>query len=127
MVRRSAKRWWPVLLVALALPLGAAAAALTVSGGTLGSGAGNPATCDTGSPAVVQNVGTGSTNIVSVDVSGIAAACGGGTVKVALFNNVDAVQEATAAIPAGGGTVNVSFTPVALKDSHLLSVTLQGP
>jgi hypothetical protein len=96
----------------------------------LGSGRGNPATCDS-APTVVQNVGTDSpntTNVVSVDVSGIVAACGGGTVRVAVNNNANAVQEVTKPIPAGGGSVNLPLTtPVPLKDAHLVAVTLQGP
>lgn len=127
---RSTRTIGAILLFSLGLPL-AAAATLSVTNGTLGAGVGNPAACHSGTPNVVQNVGTVSpntTNIVSVDVSGIAAACAGGTVQVAVNNNTDAVQEASKAIPAGGGTVNVTLTtPVALKDAHLVAVTLQGP
>jgi len=129
MAIRAMKRWWPVLFLVFGFPV-AAAATLSVTGGPLGSGAGSPAACDS-SPTVVQNVGTASpntTNIVSVDVSGIVAACGGGTVRVTVYNNTDAAQEATKAIPAGGGSVNLTLTtPVALKEAHLVSVTLQGP
>jgi len=129
MAKRAVKRWWPILLLVFGLPV-AAAATLSITTGTLGSGSGATATCDS-SPTVVQNVGTASpntTNIVSVDVSGIVAACGGGTVRVALYNNTNAVQEATKAIPAGGGSVNVPLTTaVPLKDSHFVAVTLQGP
>jgi hypothetical protein len=47
---------------------------------------------------------------------------------VTVYNSTDAAQEATKAIPAGGGSVNLTLTtPVALKQAHLLSVTLQGP
>ena len=130
MAGRATKRWWPLLLVVVGFPV-AAAATLSVTSGTLGQGVGTPASCDSGSPAVVQNVGTASpntTNIVSVDVSGIVAACAGGTVRVTVSNNTDPVQEATTAIPAGGGSVNLSLpTPVPLKDSHFLAVILQGP
>jgi hypothetical protein len=129
MAGKARKRWWPVLLVALAVPVASAATA-TVASDTLGAGSGTPAACDTGAPAIVQNVGTltNATNIVSVDVSGIASACGGGTVRVAVYNYADTAQEATKAIPAGGGTVNLTLsTPVPLRDGHLVSVTLQGP
>jgi hypothetical protein len=129
MARRAMKRWWTILLVALGIPL-ASAATVSVTTGTLGAGVGTPATCDSGAPTVAQNVGTltNATNIVSVDVSGIAAACGNGTVQVAVYNNTDAVQQASKAIPASGGTVNVPLgTPVALKDAHLVAVILQGP
>jgi len=129
MAAMAVRRWWPVLLVVLCIPV-ASAATLSITDGTLGSGAGIPPTCDS-TLNVVQNVGTVSpntTNVVSVDVSGIVAGCGGGTVRVAVYNNVDAVQEATKAIPAGGGSVNVPLTTaVPLKDSHLVSVTVQGP
>ncbi|HKY77351.1 MAG TPA: hypothetical protein VJS45_14485 [Acidimicrobiia bacterium] len=129
MVGTAVRRWWPVLLMVLCFPV-ASAATLSITGGTLGSGTAKPGTCDS-APTVVQNVGTASpntTNIVSVDVSGIVAACGGGTVRVAVYNNTDAVQEATKAIPAGGGSVNLPLTTgVPLKDSHFVAVTLQGP
>jgi hypothetical protein len=109
----------------------AAAATVGLTSGNLGSGSGAPAPCDSGTPSVVQNVGTASpntTNIVSADVGGIVAACGGGTVKVSVYNATDAVQEATAAVPSGGGTVTVTFgTPVPLKESHLVAVSVQGP
>jgi hypothetical protein len=130
MAGRATKRWWPILLVVLGFPV-AGAASLSLAGGVLGSGVGSPAPCFSGSPTVVQNVGTVSpntTNVVSVDVGGIVAGCGGGTVRVTVFNSTDAAQEATKAIPAGGGSVNLTLTtPVALKDVHLVSVTLQGP
>jgi hypothetical protein len=121
-------RWWPILLVAFGFPV-AAAATLSVTGAPLGSGSGSPAACDS-SPSVAQNVGTllNASNVVSVDVSGIVAGCGGGTVRVTVFNNTDASQETTKTIPAGGGTVNLTLgTPVPLKEAHLVSVTLQGP
>ena len=127
---RVPERWAAVVLVAAGVPV-AAAAAMGVVSGNLGSGSGVPATCDSGTPTAVQNVGSSSpntTNIVTVDVSGIVSACGGGTLKVSLYNALDAVQEATAAIPAGGGTVTVAFgTAVPLKESHLVAVSLQGP
>ena len=130
MAKKAMKRWWPVLLLALGFPV-AWAATLSLTDGTLGTGVGTPPTCDSGSPTVVQNVGTvnpNKTNIVSVHVSGIVEACGGGTVKVSVYNGTDAAQEATTAITAGGGSVNVPLsTPVPLKDSHFVAVTLQGP
>jgi hypothetical protein len=125
---RAPKRW-AVVVIALSLPV-AAAATVGLTSGALGSGSAVPATCDSGAPAVVQNIGSSpnTTNIVTVDVSGIVSACGGGTLKVSLYNATDAVQEATAAIPAGGGTVTVTFgTAVPLKESHFVAVSLQGP
>jgi hypothetical protein len=129
MVGTAVRRWWPVLLVVSCLPV-ASAATLAITGGTIGSGAGTPAAC-VSSPTVVQNVGTASpntTNVVSVDVSGIVAACGGGTVRLTVYNNTDAAQESAGEIPAGGGSVNLTLpSPVPLKDSHFVAVTLQGP
>jgi hypothetical protein len=122
-------RWGLVVLGAMSVPV-AAAATVGVTDGSLGSGGAVPAPCDS-APAVVQNVGTSSpntTNIVTVAVGGIVSGCGGGTLKVTLYNGTDTAQEATAAVPAGGGTVTVTFaTPVPLKDSHLVAVSLQGP
>lgn len=128
MAGTAVRRWWPVLLMVFCLPV-ASAATLSITGGTVGSGVGTPAACAS-APTVVQNLGTllNATNVVSVDVSGIGANCGGGTVRLTLFNGSAAAQEATQAIPAGGGSVNLALpSPVPLKDSHFLAVTLQGP
>ena len=128
MAGTAARRWWPVLLMASCFPV-ANAATLTITSGTLGSGAGTPAACAS-APTVVQNLGTltNATNIVSVDLSGIEAGCGGGAVRLTLYNNTNAAQEATQAIPAGGGSVTLTLpTPVPLKDSHFVAVTVQGP
>jgi hypothetical protein len=122
------RRWWPVLLVALCAPV-ASAATVAITGGTIGSGAAAPAPCAPAA-AVDQNLGTllNATNVVSVEVSGIAADCGGGTVRLTLFNGTNTAQEATRTIPAGGGAVTLTLpTPVPLKDSHFIAVTLQGP
>jgi len=128
MVGTAVRRWWPVLLVVSCLPV-ASAATLAITGGTIGSGAGTLAAC-VSSPTVVQNLGTllNATNVVSVDVSGIGADCGGGTVRLTLFNGSAAAQESAGEIPAGGGSVNLTLpSPVPLKDSHFVAVTLQGP
>lgn len=130
MAWRAARRWWPVAAVLIGLPI-AAASTLSVTDGTLGSGTAAPASCDSGTPNVVQNIGTASpntTNVVSVDVSGIAATCGGGTVRVTLTNNSGTTTEATKAIPAGGGSVNLPLTTaVPLTEAHFLAVAFQGP
>jgi hypothetical protein len=127
MAGKATKRWWPILLVVLGVPV-AGAASLSVASEVLGSGVGSPAPCFLVSPTVVQNVGANTTNVVSVDVGGIDDDCGGGTVRVSVFNGTATAQEATKAIPAGGGSVNLTLTtPVALKDAHLVSVTVQGP
>lgn len=128
MAGTAVRRWWPVLLMVFCLPV-ASAATLSITGGTVGSGVGTPAACAS-APTVVQNLGTllNATNVVSVDVSGIGANCGGGTVRLTLFNGSAAAQEATRTIPAGGGSVNLTLpSPVPLNDSHFLAVTLQGP
>lgn len=129
MARRALNGWRPVLFAALAVPL-ASAATTAVTSGTLGAGTGTPAACAS-APTVSQNVETpllSAARVVSVDVVSIAAACGGGTVRVTVYNNTDTAQEATKAIPAGGGSVNLTLpTPVPLKDSHFVAVTLQGP
>jgi hypothetical protein len=125
---RRATTGWGLLLLAVGIPV-VSAAGMTLVDGTL-AGRGTPATCDSGAPTVVQNVGTGgnATNVVSLDVSGIVSACGGGTLKVSVSNGADAVQEATKAIPGGGGTVNVTLgTAVPLTEAHFVAVTLQGP
>ena len=126
---KAPRRGAVVVLVAVGLPV-AAAATVGLTSGNLGSGSSAPASCDS-APTAAQNVGASSpntTNIVTVDVSGIVSGCAGGTLKVSLYNGTDAAQEATAAIPAGGGTVTVTFaTAVPLKDSHLVAVSLQGP
>lgn len=128
-MRWSAREGWSLLVLVAAIPV-AAAATVTVIDGTLAAGQATVPRCDTAVPAVVQNIGTGgdAASVVSVNVSGIDAACGGGLLKVSVFNGSDTVREATKVIPAGGGTVNVVLdTPVPLKQSHFLSVALEGP
>lgn len=128
MVGTAVRRWWPALLVVFGFPV-ASAATLSVTGGTLASGTGAPAAC-VSAPTVVQNLGIllNATNVVSVDVSNIGADCGGGTIRLTLFNGSAAAQESAREIPAGGGTVNMPLpSPVPLKDSQFVAVTLQGP
>ncbi len=105
MARRATKRWWPILLVVLGFPV-AAAASLSLTGGVLGSGVGTPATCLSGSPTIVQNVGTASpntTNVVSVDVLGHRLRLRRRHRTGHRQQRTTAVQEVTGAIPAEAG------------------------
>jgi hypothetical protein len=125
-----APKLWPFALLGSAGVALASGAALPVGSGGLGAGQNLIAACDSGAPTVTQNIGSAgdATNVVSVSVSGLSAACATGLVKVTLSNGADPAQEATQTIPSGGGTVNLTFaTPVALKEVHFVAVSLQGP
>jgi hypothetical protein len=106
----------------------ASAATLPIASSDLSGGGSVVPVCDSSTPLAVQNVGAGTSNVVSVDVAGILAACAGGTVKVTVGNGTDPAQEATRTIPSGGGTVNVPLgIAVPLKEVHLVAVDLRGP
>jgi hypothetical protein len=92
---------------------------------TLGSGAATVARCDTDGIEVTQNLT--STNVTSVTVTGIAAACAGGTLVVTFSNGVVS-SNGSAAVPAGGGSVTVTLAaPVAALAADRADVVISGP
>jgi hypothetical protein len=81
--------------------------------------------CDTDGFTLLQNL-SGS-NVVSVTVGGIAAACATGNMSVTL-NNGTTNSTGTVTVPAGGGSVTVTLTiAVAVKDAEQIDVSVTGP
>jgi hypothetical protein len=118
-------RWGWLIALGLATAAVAFSAGLTVNGGNLGSGKADTP-CDSDGVTVLEVLS--GNNVASVDVSGIASACGTGTVSVTVRNG--SVQgAASATIPSGGGgPVNVDITPdVPLTQATSVFVLLQGP
>ena len=110
-----------VLLVVLV----AAGATLAVTSGKVSSGSASTP-CDADGVTLTQNL-SGS-NVTTVTVAGIAAACGSGTVSVTVNNGTTSQSGGPTAIPSGGGSVTVTLgTAIALKDSHYVNVVLKGP
>jgi hypothetical protein len=101
------------------------ASSLNTATKDLGAGKSAVAKCDTDGVTVLQ-VLTGN-NVSSVTISGIASACGGGTLSVTV-NNGTANSTGSAAVPGGGGSMTVALaSAVAMKDSDQIDVTITGP
>ncbi len=123
------KRAMAVILAILAFGLVAASAAsMTVTSGTVGAGTGLVATCD--NAVDVDYTFTGA-NVTGVTVSGIAAACDGKEIAVALLDG--AVPPAPLGSGAGGtlptpGTGSVSLSVPAVPAASLgnVSVIISG-
>jgi len=102
-----------------------AAASLNLSSGTLGANQLATPRCTTANLSVFQNV-SGS-NVASVTVSGLPAACGGGTLQAAV-NNGTASSSGSAAVPAAGGAVTVTLAAaVALSEAAETDIVVVGP
>jgi len=84
------------------------AASITTASPSLGGKAATVGRCDTDGFTLVETVVGTSTNVTGVTVSGIAAACAGQTLSAAL-NNGTTSSSGTATVPAGGGTVTITF------------------
>ena len=98
---------------------------LSTAAQSLGAGKSAIAKCDTDGVTTLQ-VLTGN-NVTSITVSGIAAACGTGTLSVSL-NNGTTSSTGSAAVPGGGGSMTVALgAAVVMKDSDQIDVTITGP
>jgi hypothetical protein len=90
----------------------------------LGNGSAAVSACYEAEMGIVQNLS--SSNVVSVKVSGIAAACGNAPIKVTL-NNGTTSSSGSGTVPAGGGEVTVTITSIAAKDAEEIDVSIEGP
>ena len=98
---------------------------LPQSSRTLGANAASVPRCDTDGVTVVQNL-SGS-NVVSVTVSGIAGACGGGSLSLDV-NNGMANSSGSGTVPGGGGTMTVTLSSaVAARDAEQTDISISGP
>jgi hypothetical protein len=121
----------PVLLVAVAALAGSAAAATTVLGSrALGSGRATVGACD-GDGFTFQNRLDPAGSVTAVNVSGIDAACAGGTLALTLAGSTGAaVGAGSGALPVSGfgGSLVVAVTPqpaVGAVAAYRLAIT--GP
>jgi len=120
---------WRRLGLVLALVLSGAvigaAASLNLATGTLGANRVATPRCTTAGLGVLQNL-SGS-NVASVTVSGLPAACGGGTLQTAV-NNGTASSSGSAAVPVGGGSVTVTLAAaVPISEAAETDIVVVGP
>ena len=101
------------------------AAGLSVGGGTLGMDSEITPRCTSAGLRVLQNVS--GTTVVSVTVSSLPAACGGATLQVTVNNQLTS-SSGSAAVPAEGGSVTVTFAlAVAITAIEQVDLVLTGP
>ena len=120
---------WRRLGLILAIVLGGtvigAAASLNLTSGTLGANSLTTPRCTTANLSVLQNL-TGN-NVASVTITGLPAACGGGTLQAAV-NNGTANSAGSAAVPVGGGSVTVTLAAaVPVSEAAETDVVVVGP
>jgi len=101
------------------------AAGLNVGSRRAAAGQATISRCDSDGVLTVPNV-TGS-NVVTVSVSGISAACAGGAATLRLSNGATS-STATGTVPGGGGTMAMTLaTPVALTAVVTIDFEIRGP
>jgi hypothetical protein len=122
------RRWLIGMVAAVVLIVATIAPGLASGLGTNTqslAGAGAAVTsCDTDGVTVVRTLS--GANVVSVTISGIASACGNGTLSMTVSNGSTSVS-ATAVVPAGGGSLVVTpATPIAATNSMTTHLTIVG-
>jgi hypothetical protein len=114
-----------VLAILLSGTTVGAAASLNLTSGTLGANRLATPRCTGANLSVLQNL-TGS-NVASVTISGLPAACGGGTLQAAV-NNGTVNSAGSAAVPVGGGSVTVTLAAaVAVTEATETDMVVVGP
>jgi hypothetical protein len=120
-------RRWALALVAVAVaaPIYGYAASLGSASRALGANKASVSRCDSDGVTIIQNL-SGS-NVASVTVGSIAAACATGTISVNL-NNGSTNQTGTNTVPAGGGSVTVTLaSAIAATQAETIQLTISGP
>jgi hypothetical protein len=113
------------LAIVLSGTLIGAAASLNLTSGTLGANRLATPRCTAANLGVLQNL-SGS-NVASVTVSGLPAACGGGTLQAAV-NNGTTSSTGSAAVPAAGGSVTVTLpATVPVGEAAETDIVVVGP
>ena len=116
----------PLLMLPFGLFVVGFAASLSLTSATLGAAQVAIPRCATGALTVLPNL-NGSANIVSVTVSGIPAACGGGTMKLTV-NNGTTNSSGSAAVPGAGGSLTVTLAAgVPLTAAEQTDLVVIGP
>jgi hypothetical protein len=91
----------------------------------VGAGNSNVPKCATAAMATFENV-SGS-NIVSVDVSNVDAACAGGTLSLTVNNGIT-TGSASSAVPGGGGAMTLTLgSAVPFVDNASVDLLVVGP
>jgi hypothetical protein len=106
-------------------PAGAVAASLGVSPGGFGSGQAAVTACDGDFGTVYTTV---SGNVTSVSVTGIAGACAGGALTVALTNSAGTAIGSGGPVTVSGGAAAVSIAGA--PDGELVAgirISIEGP
>src|SRR3990172_5863815 len=102
----------PIVVTTVISVVIASAAALILTSRTLGAGS--------ASTQVLSG-----TNVASVSIGGIAAAYGGGQIRVTLRNGTGASSSGSGAVPVAGGTVTVALgTQVPVTEAAFTTVLL---
>ena len=115
----------PLLMLPFGLFVVGFAASVSLTSDTLGAAQVAIPRCAAGALTVLPNLGGG--NVVSVTVSGIPAACGGGTMKLTV-NNGTANSSGSAAVPGAGGSVTVTLAAgVPLTAAEQTDLVVIGP
>lgn len=117
-----------VAVAALLVALGATtafAASLSLGGGSLGMASTSTPRCTSAGLGLIQNL-SGS-NVISVTVNNLPAACGNATLQVTL-NNLTTSSGGSATVPAAGGSVTVTLgAAVAIATTEEIDLVLTGP
>ena len=130
MGRRRSVRWGLWLLVtaasvALASVSVGHAASLAMGSKSLGAQSAAVPKCDTDGFTLVHNLSV--SNVVSVTVGSIAAACAAGVLSVTVNNGLTN-SSGSATVPAGGGSLTVTLAlPVLAADVEQVDVSVVGP
>jgi hypothetical protein len=117
----------PLHLVPLALATGilGAAASLSLTSATVGAATVATPRCTAVGLTVLQNLAGGT--VASVTVSGLPAACGGGTLQ-ATVNNGATFGSGSSVVPAGGGSVTVALGAApAVAAAETTDIVVVGP
>jgi hypothetical protein len=116
---------WTAFVVFLCFVSFGFAAGLPSTSKTLGSGNTSVSACDTDGVSIIQNLS--GANVVSVTIGGIAPACGGGTLSVAVDNGTVS-SSGSGAVPGGGGSMTVALVAaVAAMEADEIDLTISGP
>jgi hypothetical protein len=120
----------PLILLAIVGSLQmAAASSLPTTSARLGAGTAAVTACD-GDGFTFKLTVNGIGRVSNVNVTGVNAACAGGTLKVTLVNDSANVGAGAASLPSSGftGTVDVAISPQPLSDGVTAVVSaVEGP
>jgi hypothetical protein len=108
---------------------GAFAASLAATVPRLGSGTVAVTACDANGFTFAHSIDTAG-RITSVTVSGIDAACAGGTLRLTLTNGTTSAGSGSTSLPSSGfsGTASVAISPQPLSSGvSLVYAVVEGP